>query len=58
MTVSITGLFQAINHDYTVWIAGSIVLLFGLYWVSTVESLMTDRQVWLTALVVDIDRYP
>ncbi|EXJ93610.1 hypothetical protein A1O1_02002 [Capronia coronata CBS 617.96] len=35
MALSVSGLLQAINHDYTLWIVGGIVLVYGLYWWAT-----------------------
>ncbi len=44
MVPTVSGLLQAINHDYTIWIVGATLLVFGLYWVSakyyTLERLL------------------
>lgn len=38
MALTVSGLLQAINHDYTMWIVGAIVIVFGLYWVSIFQG--------------------
>ncbi|KAJ9622581.1 hypothetical protein H2204_011500 [Knufia peltigerae] len=39
MALTVSGLLQAINHDYTMWIVGAIVIVFGLYWWSTLTDI-------------------
>lgn len=53
MAPTVSGLLQAVNHDYTIWIAGAIVVVFGLYWVRSIEQ--THGGDVLTQTVVDID---
>ena len=55
MVRTVSGLLQAVNHDYTIWIVGATLLVFGLYWVSAKYTL--EKATRLTVTVVDVDRH-
>ncbi|KAK5328558.1 hypothetical protein LTR93_002343 [Exophiala xenobiotica] len=39
MVPTVSGLLQAVNHDYTIWLLGATLLVFGLYWWSTLTDI-------------------
>ncbi|KIX08972.1 uncharacterized protein Z518_00050 [Rhinocladiella mackenziei CBS 650.93] len=39
MALTVNGLFQAIDHDYALWLAAATLFAFGLYWWSTLTDI-------------------
>ncbi|KAK5462922.1 hypothetical protein LTS15_002634 [Exophiala xenobiotica] len=39
MVPTVSGLLQAVNHDYTIWLLGAALLVFGPYWWSTLTDI-------------------